>query len=67
MQEEGPLHPPNIRPLRVSRVPRPTDVKYLEEKIPVRRVVFWVAVWIGIFAGIVFYFTYARLLTSLLG
>jgi hypothetical protein len=52
--------------LRLSRVLRPDDTKYLDEKIPLRRVLFWAAVWIGIFVGIVFYLKYARLLTPLL-
>jgi hypothetical protein len=53
--------------LRLSRVLRPDDARYLDEKIPLRRILFWVAVWIGIFVGIVFYLKYARLLTPLLG
>jgi hypothetical protein len=53
--------------LRVSRVPRPDDTKYLEEKIPLRRILMWVAVWVWIVVGIAFYFKYARLLTPLLG
>ena len=67
MQEEGPSQPLIIRPLRLSRVLRPDDVKYLNETIPLRRTLFWVAVWVGIFTGVVFYFRYARLLTPLLG
>jgi hypothetical protein len=53
--------------LRLSRVPRPVDTRTLDEKIPLRRVLFWVVVWVGILLGIAFYFTYARLLTPLLG
>jgi len=52
--------------LRLSRVLRPADSISAEERIPVRRILFWVAVWVGIFIGIVFYFRYARLLTPLL-
>jgi hypothetical protein len=53
--------------LRFSRVFRPDDAKNIDDKIPFRRALFWVAVWIGIFVGIAFYFKYARLLTPLLG
>ena len=67
MQEEGPSNPIINRPLRLSRVLRPDDVKYLNEKIPLRRTLFWVSVWVGIFTGVVFYFRYARLLMPLLG
>ena len=67
MQEEGPSQPLIKRPLRLSRVLRPDDVKYLNERIPLRRILFWAAVWIGIFIGVVFYFRYAGQLTPLLG
>ena len=67
MQEEGPFLYSNRWPLRLSRVLRPADSISAEERIPVRRILFWVAVWVGIFIGIVFYFRYARLLTPLLG
>jgi hypothetical protein len=53
--------------LRLSRVLRPDDAKNFDEPIPFRRIMFWVAVWLGIFVGIAFYFKYARLLTPLLG
>jgi hypothetical protein len=53
--------------LRLSRVLRPDDSKNKEDVIPLRRILFWVAVWLGVFIGIVFYFRYARLLTPLLG
>jgi hypothetical protein len=53
--------------LRLSRVLRPADLQSAEERIPVRRILFWVAVWVGILIGIVFYFRYARLLMPLLG
>ena len=36
------------------------------ETIPLRRVLFWAAVWVGLLAGIALYFKYARLLTPLL-
>ena len=66
MQEEGPFLYSNRWPLRLSRVLRPADSISAEERISVRRILFWVAVWVGIFIGIVFYFRYARLLTPLL-
>ena len=66
MQEEGPQFPSIFRPLRLLRILRPEDPKHLEETIPLRRVLFWVLVWIVIFVGIVLYFEYARLLTPLL-
>ncbi len=67
MQKEGPTYSLHSRQLRLSRVPRPDVAKQLDERIPLRRILFWVAVWLGIFLGIAFYFTYARLLTPLLG
>jgi type VI protein secretion system component VasF len=53
--------------LRLSRVLRPAGPSTADERIPLRRILFWVAVWVGILVGIVFYFRYARLLTPLLG
>ena len=53
--------------MRLSRVLKPNDVKYQDEAIPVRRIVIWAIVWIGVLAGIVLYFKYARLLTPMLG
>ncbi|MEP6730005.1 MAG: hypothetical protein ABJE10_05180 [bacterium] len=52
--------------MRVSRVLNPNDVKYIDEKIPLSRILFWAAVWLGLLVGVVFYFKYARLLTPLL-
>jgi len=52
--------------VRISRVLRPDDSNNADERISVRRILFWVAVWVGIVIGIVFYFRYARLLTPLL-
>ena len=37
------------------------------DSIPLRRAMLWVVVWIGLLAGIVLYFRYARFLTPLLG
>jgi hypothetical protein len=48
------------------RILRPEDSKHLEETIPLRRILFWVLVWVVIFVGLVLYFEYARLLTPLL-
>ena len=67
MQEEGPYFPLNFRPVRLSRILRPEDPRNAEESIPLRRVIFWSLVWIGILVGIVLYFRDARLLTPLLG
>ena len=67
MQEEGPFPSPNRRNVRLTRVLRPDDSNNTDERIGVRRIVFWVVVWVGILMGIVFYFKYARLLTPLLG
>ena len=68
MQEEGPFpFHPIARKVRLTRVLRPDDSNDSDERIGVRRIVFWVAVWVGILLGIVFYFKYARLLTPLLG
>jgi hypothetical protein len=68
VQEEGPFSlTPNRRTVRLTRVLRPDDSTNGDERISPRRVVFWVAVWVGILIGIVFYFKYARLLTPLLG
>jgi hypothetical protein len=53
--------------VRLSRILRPDDPRNAEETIPLRRMVFWVLVWIGIAIGIVLYFRYARFLTPLLG
>ncbi|MEO5815309.1 MAG: hypothetical protein ABIT20_08525 [Gemmatimonadaceae bacterium] len=53
--------------MRLSRVLRPDDSRNKEDAIPVRRILFWATVWLGIFIGIVFYFRYAGLLTPLLG
>ena len=53
--------------MRLSRILRQDDAAKAEDAIPLRRVVFWVLVWIGITIGIVLYFRYARLLTPLLG
>jgi hypothetical protein len=53
--------------VRLSRFLRPDDSQSADETIPLRRVLFWVLVWIGIVVGIVLYFRYARLLTPLLG
>ena len=65
MQEEGPLHPSSVRPVRLSRIFRPDEAKLLEEQIPLRRKVAWGLVWVGIAIGVVLYFTYARFLTPL--
>jgi hypothetical protein len=65
VQEEGPFPHFNRWPLRLSRVLRP-GVSNANERIPARRILFWVVVWVGILVGIVFYFKYARLLTPLL-
>ena len=53
--------------MRLSRVLKPNDIKYQDETIPMRRIVIWVIVWVGILSGIVMYFKYARLLTPMLG
>ena len=53
--------------MRLTRVLRPDDSNNSDERIGVRRIVFWAVVWVGILMGIVFYFKYARLLTPLLG
>ncbi len=50
---------------RLSRMFR-TDDESSGDAIPLRRVLFWAAVWVGLLAGIVLYFKYARLLTPLL-
>ena len=67
MQEEGPFPSLIHRIVRLTRVLQPDDSINTDERISVRRIVFWVAVWVGILMGIVFYFKYARLLTPLLG
>ena len=68
MQEEGPFSlTANRRKVRLTRVLQPDDSNNTDERIGVRRIVFWVAVWVAIVLGIVFYFKYARLLTPLLG
>ena len=67
MQEEGPCFTSISRPLRLSRILRPEDGTNQEEAIPVRRIVLWLLVWVGLFVGIALYFKYARLLTPLLG
>ena len=51
--------------IRLSRMFRADD-ETPAETIPLRRVMFWVAVWVGLLLGIVLYFKYARLLTPLL-
>lgn len=51
--------------MRLSRMFRADD-QTPGEIIPVRRILFWVAVWVGLLAGIALYFKYARLLTPLL-
>jgi hypothetical protein len=53
--------------VRLTRVLRPDDSDNADERIGVRRIVFWAVVWVAILMGIVFYFKYARLLTPLLG
>ena len=54
-------------PLRLSRILRPEDGNYEDERIPFRQVILWVLVWAGVLVGIALYFKYARLLTPLLG
>ncbi|MEP7002594.1 MAG: hypothetical protein ABI969_19035 [bacterium] len=54
-------------PLRLSRILRPEDANYEDERIPLRQVILWVLVWVAMIVGIVLYFKYARLLTPLLG
>ena len=51
--------------MRLSRMFRADD-ETRKDTIPLRRLMFWVAVWIVLLAGIVMYFQYARLLTPLL-
>jgi hypothetical protein len=51
--------------MRLSRMFRADDESQ-GDTIPLRRVVFWAAVWIALLVGIVLYFKYARLLTPLL-
>jgi len=51
--------------MRLSRMFRADD-ETPGDTIPLRRVVFWTVVWIGLLVGIVLYFKYARLLTPLL-
>ena len=53
--------------MRLPRVLQSDDSDNAEERIGVRRIVFWAVVWVSILLGIVFYFKYARLLTPLLG
>ena len=67
MQEEGPGLTPISRPLRLSRILRPEVGQLNEETIPLRRIVMWVLVWVGLLVGVGLYFKYARLLTPLLG
>ncbi|MES2177344.1 MAG: hypothetical protein V4550_05730 [Gemmatimonadota bacterium] len=52
--------------MRISRIFR-TDDGSLDEPIPVRRMLLWALVWIGVLVGVVLYFQYARLLVPLLG
>ena len=66
MQEEGPLPPLDIPPLRLSRILRQEESP-LADRIPMRRIVMWTLVWVGVIVGIVLYFKYARLLVPLLG
>ena len=55
------------RPLRLSRILRPEEIRNLEEEIPLRRIVGWVLVWVVLIGGVALYFKYARFLTPLLG
>ncbi|MEP6620073.1 MAG: hypothetical protein ABJE47_12185 [bacterium] len=52
--------------MRLSRFLRPGDTDLLDETVPMRRVVFWIAVWAGILLGLVLYFKYARHLVPML-
>ncbi|MDB4913513.1 MAG: hypothetical protein JWM95_1157 [Gemmatimonadetes bacterium] len=67
MQEEGPCFSFNCRHVRLSRILRPEDTDTGEEPIPASRMLVWTLVWIGVLAGVVLYFKYARLLTPLIG
>lgn len=58
--------PPHIGQLRLSRFLRPGETDNPEEKVPLRRTVFWVVVWLGILLGILLYFKYARHLVPML-
>jgi hypothetical protein len=51
--------------MRLSRMFRADD-ESRGDAIPLRRVVFWAAIWLALLVGIFFYFRYARLLTPLL-
>ncbi|CAN5438837.1 hypothetical protein BH09GEM1_BH09GEM1_07050 [soil metagenome] len=51
--------------MRLSRMFRADD-ETPGENISLKRMLFWVAVWIGLLVGIALYFKYARLLTPLL-
>jgi len=53
--------------LRLSRIFRTDDGTSFDEAVPLRRTVFWVAVWVVVLVGVILYFRYARLLTPLLG
>jgi hypothetical protein len=51
--------------MRLSRMFRADD-ESPGDSVPLRRVLFWAAVWAAILVGIVLYFKYSRLLTPLL-
>lgn len=54
-------------PLRLSRFLLPEQTDTPEEAIPLRRVLFWVVVWLGLIVGIALYLKYARHLAPMLG
>lgn len=66
MQEEGPQFTSTTRPLRLSRFLRPGDTESPDETVPLRRLLFWIVVWLGLVLGIVLYFKYARHLVPML-
>jgi hypothetical protein len=52
--------------MRLSRMFSANDDAPPDDNVSVRRIMFWVLVWVGLLAGIVLYFRYARFLTPLL-
>lgn len=52
--------------MRLSRIIRSDIEGTPADAVSRRRMIFWVAVWVVLLAGIVLYFKYARFLTPLL-
>ena len=66
VQEEGRTSPHHSRPVRLSRILRPSSTPTDPDAVPPRRALLWLAFWVVLLVGLVLYFKYERLIVPLL-